>query len=130
MRNRTKHELSWLTAISDAGSTPAASTITKLLIFQQLVDLDGKTQAKLYSHCTVAPLGLPQFGDSSTISLKSGCSCFPFIPATIQTAKTPATRLGAVVAAPSGYGDRSAACSFARAPRPIAGRRPKNFDGN
>jgi hypothetical protein len=26
MRNRTKHELSWLTAISDAGSTPAAST--------------------------------------------------------------------------------------------------------
>jgi hypothetical protein len=27
MRNRTKHELSWLTAISDAGSTPAASTI-------------------------------------------------------------------------------------------------------
>ena len=29
MRNRTKHELSWLTAISDAGSTPAASTILK-----------------------------------------------------------------------------------------------------
>ena len=27
MRNRTMHELSWLTAISDAGSTPAASTI-------------------------------------------------------------------------------------------------------
>src|SRR5690242_10798092 len=27
MRNRTKHEYSWLTAISDAGSTPAASTI-------------------------------------------------------------------------------------------------------
>jgi hypothetical protein len=26
MRNRTKHEHSWLTAISDAGSTPAAST--------------------------------------------------------------------------------------------------------
>jgi hypothetical protein len=26
MRKRTKHELSWLTAISDAGSTPAAST--------------------------------------------------------------------------------------------------------
>jgi hypothetical protein len=29
MRNRTKHELSWLTAISDAGSTPAASTNSK-----------------------------------------------------------------------------------------------------
>ena len=28
MRNRTEHGLSWLTAISDAGSTPAASTIT------------------------------------------------------------------------------------------------------
>ena len=28
-RKRTKHELSWLTAISDAGSTPAASTICK-----------------------------------------------------------------------------------------------------
>ena len=28
MRKRTKHELSWLTAISDAGSTPAASTIS------------------------------------------------------------------------------------------------------
>ena len=27
MRNRTEHGLSWLTAISDAGSTPAASTI-------------------------------------------------------------------------------------------------------
>ena len=26
MRNRTEHGLSWLTAISDAGSTPAAST--------------------------------------------------------------------------------------------------------
>ena len=26
MRNRTQHGLSWLTAISDAGSTPAAST--------------------------------------------------------------------------------------------------------
>jgi hypothetical protein len=31
-RNRAKHEHSWLTAISDAGSTPAASTIHKLLI--------------------------------------------------------------------------------------------------
>jgi hypothetical protein len=29
MRNRTEHGLSWLTAISDAGSTPAASTICK-----------------------------------------------------------------------------------------------------
>ena len=33
MRKRTKHELSWLTAISDAGSTPAASTILKLFLF-------------------------------------------------------------------------------------------------
>jgi len=32
-----------------AGSTPAASTNTKLLIFQQLGNSDGKTQAKLYS---------------------------------------------------------------------------------
>jgi len=36
MRNRTKHELSWLTAISDAGSTPAASTILKTFIFMHL----------------------------------------------------------------------------------------------
>lgn len=47
---------------------------------------------------------LPQFGDSSRIALKSGCSCFPSIPATIQTAKTPAIRHGAVVAAPNGFG--------------------------
>ena len=37
MRNATEHGHSWLTAISDAGSTPAASTNSKLLIFQQLV---------------------------------------------------------------------------------------------
>ena len=37
MRNRTEHGFSRLTAISDAGSTPAASTNYKLLIFQQLI---------------------------------------------------------------------------------------------
>jgi hypothetical protein len=36
MRKRTQHGLSWLTAISDAGSTPAASTILKLFIFLHL----------------------------------------------------------------------------------------------
>jgi len=36
MRNRTEHGYSWLTAISDAGSTPAASTIIKLLVFSSL----------------------------------------------------------------------------------------------
>src|SRR5580692_2290582 len=36
MRNRTEHGLSWLTAISDAGSTPAASTIPKILSFLHL----------------------------------------------------------------------------------------------
>ncbi len=36
MRNRTEHGYSWLTAISDAGSTPAASTNSKLLIFSSL----------------------------------------------------------------------------------------------
>jgi len=35
MRNRTEHGFSWLTAISDAGSTPAAST-TNMLIFNNL----------------------------------------------------------------------------------------------
>ena len=35
-RNRTQHGLSWLTAISDAGSTPAASTILKVFIFLHL----------------------------------------------------------------------------------------------
>ena len=44
-------------------------------------------KARLYSQCTVALKILPQFGDSSRISLKPGCSCFPSIPATIQTAK-------------------------------------------
>src|SRR5215831_9956902 len=34
MRNRTEHGFSRLTAISDAGSTPAASTNFKLLIFR------------------------------------------------------------------------------------------------
>jgi hypothetical protein len=43
MRNRTEHGLSWLTAISDAGSTPAASTNSKLLIFQQFGNLEAKT---------------------------------------------------------------------------------------
>ena len=44
MRNRTEHGLSWLTAISDAGSTPAASTNSKLLILSSLpskVNLDA-----------------------------------------------------------------------------------------
>jgi hypothetical protein len=36
MRNRTEHGFSWLTAISDAGSTPAASTNYKALIFSDL----------------------------------------------------------------------------------------------
>ena len=36
MRNRTKHEHSRLTMISDAGSTPAASTRLKLLILNYL----------------------------------------------------------------------------------------------
>jgi len=36
MRKRTKHELSWLTAISDAGSTPAASTNYKLFILNNI----------------------------------------------------------------------------------------------
>ena len=31
MRNRTQHGLSWLTTISDAGSTPAASTKSKYM---------------------------------------------------------------------------------------------------
>ena len=35
LRNRTEHGLSWLTAISDAGSTPAASTIN-IFIFNGL----------------------------------------------------------------------------------------------
>ena len=37
MWNRTEHGLSWLTAISDAGSTPAASTILKQLILLYLM---------------------------------------------------------------------------------------------
>ena len=49
MRKRTQHGLSWLTAISDAGSTPAASTITKLLIFSSL---EIQTE-KLRPNCTV-----------------------------------------------------------------------------
>src|SRR5580693_1091866 len=36
MRKRTQHGLSWLTAISDAGSTPAASTINKV---NKIIDL-------------------------------------------------------------------------------------------
>lgn len=117
-------------SVTHSNPTPAASTITKLLIFQQLGDSDGKTQAKLYIHCTVAPENLPQISDSSRILLKLGSKCFLSIPATIQTVRTPATRPGAVVAAPSGYGDRSTASSFVRAPGPIAGRTPRNFDGN
>jgi len=35
MRKRTQHGLSWLTAISDAGSTPAAST-NNMFIFNSL----------------------------------------------------------------------------------------------
>jgi len=47
--NVEKHECYLLKVVSDAGSTPAASTISKLLIFQQLGNSDGKTQATLYS---------------------------------------------------------------------------------
>ena len=36
MRNRTEHGFSWLTAISDAGSTPAASTNSILFIINTL----------------------------------------------------------------------------------------------
>jgi hypothetical protein len=42
MRNRTEHGLSWLTAISDAGSTPAASTILTILFtitYKNIIDL-------------------------------------------------------------------------------------------
>jgi hypothetical protein len=49
MRNRTKHEFSWLTAISDAGSTPAASTNSKLL---NIINLEIQTK-KFWSDCTV-----------------------------------------------------------------------------
>jgi hypothetical protein len=46
MRNRTKHEHSWLTAISDAGSTPAASTI----IFQiYKIHFANHTIARIHS---------------------------------------------------------------------------------
>jgi hypothetical protein len=45
MRNRTEHGLSWLTAISDAGSTPAASTNFKLLFFSSLAS-KGKMDAR------------------------------------------------------------------------------------
>jgi len=45
MRNRTEHGNSWLTAISDAGSTPAASTNFKLLIFSSLSS-KGKFEAQ------------------------------------------------------------------------------------
>jgi hypothetical protein len=45
MRNRTEHGFSWLTAISDAGSTPAASTNFKLLVFSSLSS-KGKTGAR------------------------------------------------------------------------------------
>jgi hypothetical protein len=38
LRKRTKHELFWLTAISDAGSTPAASTINKSFTMNGLSD--------------------------------------------------------------------------------------------
>ena len=46
MRKRTEHGLSWLTAISDAGSTPAASTNSKLLVFKSLSS-KAKTDAQL-----------------------------------------------------------------------------------
>jgi len=42
MRNRTEHGFSRLTAISDAGSTPAASTIIKLLYFWSLLNRTEK----------------------------------------------------------------------------------------
>jgi len=45
MRNRTEHGFSRLTAISDAGSTPAASTNFKLLIFSSLSS-KGKFEAQ------------------------------------------------------------------------------------
>ena len=49
MRKRTQHGISWLTTISDAGSTPAASTNSKLL---NIIDLEIQTK-KFGSDCTV-----------------------------------------------------------------------------
>jgi len=45
MRNWTEHGFSRLTAISDAGSTPAASTNFKLLVFSSLSS-KGKSGAQ------------------------------------------------------------------------------------
>jgi hypothetical protein len=50
-----------------SGSTPAASTITKLLIFSS-PEIEPE---KFRPNCTVALEGWPQFGDSSRIALKS-----------------------------------------------------------
>jgi len=55
MRNRTEHGFSWLTAISDAGSTPAASTSYKSLFFSDLsseVNLDAHFCTLI---CTLRP---------------------------------------------------------------------------
>jgi len=59
MRKRTQHGLSWLTAISDAGSTPAASTILKIFLF---LHLPIRTE-------------------------KSGCFCDHFVPILYQGQK-------------------------------------------
>ena len=45
MRNRTEHGFSWLTAISDAGSTPAASTNYKCSVS---IVLSYRKTAKLF----------------------------------------------------------------------------------
>jgi hypothetical protein len=49
MRNRTKHELSWLTAISDAGSTPAAST-NNMFIFNSLQTKSAEKAKNIVTH--------------------------------------------------------------------------------
>ena len=128
-RNQSEPDTAWtLPADSNFGRgfDSRRSTNSKLLKINGL-EFRRKIWARLYSHCTVALQDLPQFGDSSRISLKSGCSCFPSIPATIQIVRTPTTKPGVAAAAPSGYGDRSTANSFARALGPTAGKRLKNF---
>ena len=56
-------------------STPAAPPYLNCIFPRSLQIWTEKFRA----NCTVAPKSLPQFGDSSRISLKSGCPCFPSI---------------------------------------------------
>jgi hypothetical protein len=121
---RKKHESSLLEVFSDVGSTPTASTISKLFSVNKLTlgtEIWPVLYSILYSSCPV----LTHFGDQSKLSLKWEARCFPSTPITPKTALRRQT-VAPLQLPQNGSGDRMTASSFVRAQRPGFGAKPSS----